>query len=56
MVIDKSKFVKKSGDYAIAQTNGIADPLLLGTASKYEEALSRSFKALAPADIASRFG
>ena len=56
MVIDKSKFVKKSGDYAIAQTNGIADPLLLGTATKYEEALSRSFKALAPADIPSRFG
>jgi ATP-dependent DNA ligase len=56
MIIDKSKFVKKSGDYAIAQTDGIADPLLLGTATKHEEALSRSFKALAPADIPSRFG
>jgi len=56
MIIDKSKFVKKSGDYAIAQTDGIADPMLLGTATKHEEALSRSFKALAPADIPSRFG
>jgi hypothetical protein len=55
MVIDKSKFVNKHGDYAIAQTGGIADPLLLGTATKYEEALSRSFKALSPADISSRF-
>lgn len=56
MIVDKSKFVKKSGEYAIAQTDGIADPLLLGTATKHEEALSRSFKALAPADIPSRFG
>ena len=56
MIIDKSKFVKKSGDYAIAQTDGIADPLLLGTATKHEEALSRSFKAFAPAEIPSRFG
>ena len=55
MVIDKSKFVKKSGDYAIAQTDGISDPLLLGTAAKYEEALSRSFKAVSPADIPTRF-
>jgi len=56
MVIDKSKFVKKTGDYAIAQTDGIADPLLLGTATKYEESLSRSFKALTPAEISPRFG
>lgn len=56
MIIDKSKFVKKSGDYAIAQADGIADPLLLGTATKHEEALSRCFKAFAPADIPSRFG
>ena len=56
MVIDKSKFVKKSGDYAIAQTDGIADPLLLGTGTKYEESLSRSFKAVTPAEISTRFG
>lgn len=56
MVIDKSKFVKKSGEYAIAQTSGIADPLLLGTATKYEEALSRSFKSVSPAEIPTRFG
>jgi hypothetical protein len=55
MVIDKSKFVKKSGSYSIAQTDGVADPILLGTATKYEEALSRSFKALAPADISARY-
>jgi len=56
MIIDKSKFVRKSGDYEIAQTDGICDPLLLGTATKHEEALSRCFKAFAPADIPSRFG
>ena len=55
MVIDKSKFVKKSGDYAIAQTNGISDALLLGTATKYEEALSRAFKGLTPSEIGERF-
>jgi hypothetical protein len=56
MIIDKSKFVKKAGDYAIAQTDGINDPLLLGTATKHEEALSRSFKALAPVETPNRFG
>ena len=55
MVIDTSKFVKKSGSYSIAQTDGVADPILLGTATKYEEALSRSFKALVPADISPRY-
>jgi hypothetical protein len=56
MIIDKSKFVKKSGDYAIAQSSGIADPILLGTATKYEEALSRSFRAISPTEIQTRFG
>jgi len=56
MIIDISKFVKKSGDYAIAQTDGINDPLLLGTATKHEEALSRSFKAMSPVEIPNRFG
>ncbi len=55
MVIDNSKFVKKSGSYSIAQTDGVADPILLGTATKYEEALSRSFKALAPGDVSQRY-
>jgi hypothetical protein len=56
MVIDKSKFVKKAGDYMIAQTDGIADPVLLGTAAKYEEDFSASFRGLAPKDIAARYG
>lgn len=55
MIIDKSKFVKKSGDYSIAQTDGIADPTLLGIATKFEEALSRAFKGLTPADIPQRY-
>ena len=55
MVIDTSKFVKKSGSYSIAQTDGVADPILLGTATKYEEALSRSFTALAPDHISPRY-
>jgi ATP-dependent DNA ligase len=55
MVIDKSKFVKKAGDYMIAQTDGIADPVLLGTAAKYEEDFSASFRGLAPKDIAARY-
>jgi hypothetical protein len=56
MVIDKSKFVKKAGHYQIANADGISDPVLLGTAAKYEEALSASFRGLAPKDIPGRYG
>jgi hypothetical protein len=55
MVIDTSKFVKRSGDYLMAQCNGISDAMLLGAATRYEEALSRSFKGVTPAEIPMRF-
>lgn len=55
MVIDLSKFVKRSGDYLMAQSGGISDAILLGTATKYEESLSRSFKGLNPKEIPARF-
>ena len=54
-MLDKTKFVKKAGDYAIATTGGVTDRVLLDVGARYEESLSRGMSAIHPDEAPKRF-
>ncbi len=55
-MLDKTKFVKKAGEYAIATTGGVIDRVLLDVGARYEENLSRNLSSLHPDEVTKRFG